>query len=362
MAAYLGSRVVRNEDARLLTGRALFVDDVRLPGMLHVAFLRSDHAHGRLRSVDVTAARARPGVVAVYTAADLGDYWQAGPLLVPPPPVPGMVFHACTQVPLAKDKVRHVGEPLAMVVAESRYLAEDALADIVVDLEPLPAVVDLEAALAPEAPRLHEHLDVESRRPRPPAQGRLRRRPRRRRCRHRPPLPLRPWRRGRDREPRRGGIVERAERRADDLGHDPGADSHQERPGPHARLVRVAGAGGSALRRRRVRPEDHDVLPRGDARAVGGAGAGPAGQVDRRPARELRRHDAGARPGARRRDGAHARRPHPGREGRLPARHRGLRPVRPDRADQLAVHAPRRLPRAGLRLRVHAPCSRPRRS
>ncbi len=158
MAAYVGSRVVRNEDARLLTGRALFVDDVRLPGMLHVAFLRSDHAHGRLRSVDASAARTRPGVVAVYTAADLGDYWQAGPLLVPPPPVPGMIFHACTQVPLAKDKVRHVGEPLAMVVAESRYLAEDALADIVVDLEPLPAVVGLEAALAPDAARLHEHL------------------------------------------------------------------------------------------------------------------------------------------------------------------------------------------------------------
>ena len=86
-------------------------------------------------------------MVAVYTAADLGDYWQPGPLLVPPPPVAGLVFHECTQVPLAKDKVRHVGEPMAMVVAESRYLAEDALDDIVVDVEPLPAVVDLEAAL-----------------------------------------------------------------------------------------------------------------------------------------------------------------------------------------------------------------------
>jgi CO/xanthine dehydrogenase Mo-binding subunit len=132
MAPYLGSRVVRNEDARLLTGRAQFVDDVQLPGMLHAALLRSDRAHGRLRSIDATAARSRPGVVAVYTAADLGDYWQPGPLLVPPPPVPGMVFNACTQVPLAKDKVRYAGEPLAMVVAESRYLAEDALADIVV--------------------------------------------------------------------------------------------------------------------------------------------------------------------------------------------------------------------------------------
>jgi carbon-monoxide dehydrogenase large subunit len=154
----IGERVRRNEDARLLTGRALFVDDVRLEGMLHVAFLRSQHAHARLVRVDATAARSRPGVVAVYTAADLGDYWRPGPLLVPPPPIAGLVFNACTQVPLARDKLRHVGEPIAMVVAESRYLAEDALDDITVDAEPLPAVVDLENALRNGAPRVHEHL------------------------------------------------------------------------------------------------------------------------------------------------------------------------------------------------------------
>jgi aerobic carbon-monoxide dehydrogenase large subunit len=154
----IGERVRRNEDARLLTGRALFVDDVRLEGMLHVAFLRSQHAHARLVRVDATAARSRPGVVAVYTAADLGDYWRPGPLLVPPPPIAGLVFNACTQVPLARDKLRHVGEPIAMVVAESRYLAEDALDDITVDAEPLPAVVDLENALREGAPRVHEHL------------------------------------------------------------------------------------------------------------------------------------------------------------------------------------------------------------
>ncbi|HZI22905.1 MAG TPA: xanthine dehydrogenase family protein molybdopterin-binding subunit, partial [Gemmatimonadales bacterium] len=154
----IGERVRRNEDARLLTGRALFVDDVRLEGMVHVAFLRSQHAHARLVRVDATAARGRPGVVAVYTAADLGDYWRPGPLLVPPPPIAGLVFNACTQVPLARDKLRHVGEPIAMVVAESRYLAEDALDDITVDAEPLPAVVDLENALRDGAPRVHEHL------------------------------------------------------------------------------------------------------------------------------------------------------------------------------------------------------------
>jgi aerobic carbon-monoxide dehydrogenase large subunit len=156
---YLRARVPRNEDARLLTGRALFVDDVQLPGMLHVAFVRSEHAHGRLTSVDVSAAKARAGVHAVYTAADLGDYLKPGPVLVSPPPIPNLIFHGCTQLPLAKDKVRHVGEPIAMVVAESRYIAEDALRDVVVEIDPIAAVVDLEKGLASDAPRIHEHLE-----------------------------------------------------------------------------------------------------------------------------------------------------------------------------------------------------------
>jgi carbon-monoxide dehydrogenase large subunit len=134
------------------------VDDVRLDGMLHVAFRRSEYAHARILAVDTAAARARAGVVAVYTAADLGDYWRPGPLLVPPPPVAGLVFNAATQVPLAKDKVRHVGEPIAMVVATSRYVAEDAVDDIVVDAEPLEAVVDIERALEPGAPVIHDSI------------------------------------------------------------------------------------------------------------------------------------------------------------------------------------------------------------
>ncbi|MBF8283001.1 MAG: putative carbon monoxide dehydrogenase large chain, partial [Anaerolineales bacterium] len=146
---YFGAPIKRNEDPRLLTGQALFVDDVELPGMLHAAFLRSTYAHARIKRIDVSQALARKGVVAVYTAADLGDYWKPGPLLVPPPPVEGRVFNERTQVPLAKDKVRFMGEPIAVVIAESRYLAEDALGDIVVDFDSLPAVVDLEQALAP---------------------------------------------------------------------------------------------------------------------------------------------------------------------------------------------------------------------
>ena len=153
-----GQPIKRNEDPRLLTGRALFTDDVQLAGMLHVAFLRSDLAHARIRSIDMGGARERRGVVAVYTAGDLGEFWQPGPLLVPPPPVEQLEFHQRTQVPLAKEKIRHAGEAVAMVVAESRYLAEDALEDLFIDYEPLQAVVDLEAALTSAAPLVHDDL------------------------------------------------------------------------------------------------------------------------------------------------------------------------------------------------------------
>lgn len=156
---YFGQRIKRNEDLRMLTGQALHVDDVELPGMLHVAFYRSGYAHGRIVNIDIAAARERPGVVGVYMAADLGDYWQHGPLLVPPPPtIERKTFHQRTQVPLAKDKVRLVGEPIVMVVAESRYIAEDAVNEIWVDIEPLEPVVDLEQALAEDAPLIYEDL------------------------------------------------------------------------------------------------------------------------------------------------------------------------------------------------------------
>jgi carbon-monoxide dehydrogenase large subunit len=157
-ARYFGAAVRRNEDSRLLTGQALFIDDVELPGMLHAAFLRSQVAHARIRKIDVSKALRRPGVIAVYTAADLGAYWQAGPLLVPAPPIPGLIFNPRMQVPLAKDKVRHAGEPLAVVVAESRYIAEDALDDLLVDLDELPVVVDLEPALATDAALVHDDV------------------------------------------------------------------------------------------------------------------------------------------------------------------------------------------------------------
>ena len=102
----------------MLTGQALFVNDVDIPGMLHAAFLRSDYAHARIKSIDASAARERPGVVAVYTAEDLGDFWQHSPALVPAPhSVEGVIFHSRTTVTLAKTKVRYVGEAVAVVGA-----------------------------------------------------------------------------------------------------------------------------------------------------------------------------------------------------------------------------------------------------
>ena len=156
--ASIGKARRRNEDPRLLTGQALFTDDVHLEGLAHAAFLRSPYAHARLRRVDAARARAHPGVLAVYTAADLGDYWRPGPLLVSPPPIEGVEFHERTQVPLARDKVRHAGEVIAFVVAESRYLAEDAVAEIEVDYEALTPVVDLERALDAGSPLVHDDL------------------------------------------------------------------------------------------------------------------------------------------------------------------------------------------------------------
>ena len=157
----IGQRVKRVEDPRLLTGQALFVDDVNLPEMLHAAFFRSDYAHAKLISIDTSQAKKIPGVVGVYTAEDMGDAWEPGPPLVSPPPtLENVTFNSRRQVPLVKDKVKHAGEAIAVVVAESRYIAEDAVEEIIVEMEPLPAVVDLEKCLDPGSPLVHEDLDT----------------------------------------------------------------------------------------------------------------------------------------------------------------------------------------------------------
>jgi carbon-monoxide dehydrogenase large subunit len=147
----IGARISRTEDPRLLRGLACFVDDVHLPGVLHGACLRSPHAHARIRGIDASRARALPGVHLVVTAVELGALNQPGPLLIPHP----ALTHPRTQPPLAHDDVRFVGEPVAFVVADDRYIAEDAAGLIDVDYEPLPVIADMEAARAAGAPRVH---------------------------------------------------------------------------------------------------------------------------------------------------------------------------------------------------------------
>ena len=149
---YVGARVQRVEDARFLTGGNHYLDDIAVPGVLHAAFVRSPHAHARITAIDVAEARAVPGVVGVFTAGDLPG---AGPIvthLERPEATP------VTRMALAKDKVRFVGDIVAVVVAQSRYIAEDGADVVDVDYEPLPAVTDPEDALGPDAPILDEEL------------------------------------------------------------------------------------------------------------------------------------------------------------------------------------------------------------
>jgi len=150
-ASHIGARMTRNEDPALLRGRGLFVDDVRLPGMVGASVLRSPHAHARINRIDARLARAAPGVLAVFTHADLGELGGPLPKLIPHP---SLAYHK-TQQPLASAVARYVGEPVAFVVAEDRYLAEDAVDLIAVDYTPLPVVERLEDAAAPGAPLVH---------------------------------------------------------------------------------------------------------------------------------------------------------------------------------------------------------------
>ncbi|MBV9356234.1 MAG: xanthine dehydrogenase family protein molybdopterin-binding subunit, partial [Chloroflexi bacterium] len=147
----IGASIRRTEDPRLLRGGGCFVDDIDPPGVLHAAILRSPYGHASFQQVDAGAARGAPGVHAVFTAADLGAFNQPAPLVVPHP----TLTHGKTQRPLAIDTVRYIGEAVAMVVAETRYQAEDALGLIDVDWQPLPAVVDFRQAAGADQPLVH---------------------------------------------------------------------------------------------------------------------------------------------------------------------------------------------------------------
>jgi len=153
-AALVGTRQLRREDAHLLTGRTRWTDNIKLPGMLYMAVLRSPMAHARIARVDVSAALGEPGVVAAFTGADLDGQinglptaWTVSADMKAPP-----------HMPLATDKVRYVGDAVAVVVAKDRYQAADALATIDVDYEPLPAVIDMPSALQDGSPLVHDDV------------------------------------------------------------------------------------------------------------------------------------------------------------------------------------------------------------
>jgi len=158
-AKYFGAAVKRREDPRFLRGEARYVDDVQLAGMLHAAFVRSPHAHARITRIRTAAAKALPGVAAVFTFADLERWMKPLPLFgTPPPGLAAAIDFEIRQAPqfaLCRDRARHVGEIVAMVVAESRALAEDAAELVQVEWAPLPPVADMVAAAAPGAPLVH---------------------------------------------------------------------------------------------------------------------------------------------------------------------------------------------------------------
>lgn len=153
---YFGARVDRLEDPKLLTGRGRYVDDLPVAGVVHAAFVRSPLAHARVRAVNADAAREMAGVIAVYTLDDLDPARRVLPAIGPAGNMPQFK----TNGPLAKDAVHHVGVAVAMVIAESRYQAEDAAFMVDVDYEELPAVVDFRRALDASGPKAHEDTNT----------------------------------------------------------------------------------------------------------------------------------------------------------------------------------------------------------
>jgi aerobic carbon-monoxide dehydrogenase large subunit len=151
-ARYFGARVPRVEDPDLLAGRGRYLDDIVLPDTLEAAFVRSPHAHARIKAIETRAAAALPGVVAVLTAGGLDAAERPMPLFAPSP----LIKQNRTQHVLATTAVRYVGEAIVMVVAENRAVAEDACELVAIDYEPLPVSADLGSALDGDAPKAHE--------------------------------------------------------------------------------------------------------------------------------------------------------------------------------------------------------------
>src|SRR5436309_8927447 len=155
-----GKSIKRREDPRFITGRGQYVDDVKLPGMTYAAFVRSPHAHARIRKIDAAAALRHPGVVAIFTGKDMAgvNSLPCGWDLRKEKKIPGVVqdLAMVPHMPLTSDAARHVGDPVAVVIADSQSAAIDAAEMVNVDWEPLPAVTNTEKAAQPGAAQLHD--------------------------------------------------------------------------------------------------------------------------------------------------------------------------------------------------------------
>ncbi len=265
----IGESVLRKEDAPLIVGQGRYVDDIKLPDMAFAAFARSPHAHAAITGIDTSAAEGMPGVVKVLTYATLG--LEAGV------PCASNPFGNAAQPKrpiLADDRVRMVGEPVALVIAESAAAARDAADRIVVDYDPLPVVIDAENAAKPGAAQLHEEAAGQ-----PLHHDRAQDRGLRRRLRRgsgqgladdRQPAPLA----GSDRAARRDRRLDHRERRAHVLHLDAGAALRAHVRLGDLRHPRVEGARGRPRRRRRLRVEDRRLRRGVRARAGLAPGAG----------------------------------------------------------------------------------------
>ena len=301
-ARFVGRSMQRREDHRLLTGHGQFIADLALPRMLHAIFVRSSVAHARIRSVDLSRAAAMPGVVSVLSGADLERI---------APPVPGaqvalpskwrtQVRHTI-QLPqqplLAVDKVRHVGEAIAVIVAESRYQAQDAAELVTIDLEALPAVVDAVAALEPGSALVHEQFQTNLIGEFVVAKGDAGAALDARSAQIASPLLFASLYRRAYRVPRRGQRLRPANRFRHDLVGDTGGAFGSSRGSSDPATAGVAGALPGARRRRRLWREG-TCLSRGPGDPDRGPPGRPPGALDRGAAGTFHQRHPLARPTA----------------------------------------------------------------
>ena len=330
---WVGQALKRVEDPKMITGAARYVGDLAPAGTLEAAFLRSPYPHALVRSIDTSAAEKAPGVVAVLTAADLADTVPLADLID---------IEGSAKTPrsaLAGTKVRFVGEPVAMVVAADRYLAEDALEHIDVDWEPLPAVASIEQAEAGGAPALHDDIEGNCYYRSATDTGAaddafanaahvVRRR-------------LHLGRIASSAMEARGilRVARPHDRRAHLLDLEPGAVPAALPPVARARPAREPDPRDRAGRRRRVRPQGLH-LPRGRVRGRRRTAAAPPGALDRGPQREPHRRRARQGAGGRARTGRRRGRQAARRPRALHRRHRRLLVLRTRRLHRLRPGGP----------------------